>query len=139
MNWSHVDRLLINCSKRPGLDFGEADPRFRDYAEFLLRHDGAEGFIGSDQYIMLWSAFQLRELNAAYRVSDLMQGVVLIGTDGGDTAFGIDEATGRYLSVPIVGMSREMVRDEGASFEEFLESRASQNSIGSPIRHPRQE
>jgi hypothetical protein len=97
----------------------------RDYFEFLSRHNGAEGFLGTDRYIVLWSDLQLRELNEAYGVEDFAPSVLLIGTDGGDTAYGIDDATGRYVSVPIVGMSREALKDEGASFEEFLANTAS--------------
>lgn len=124
MNWSRIDQLLENCTTQPGLKSAETDPRFRDYAAFLLRYDGAEGFVGSS-YIALWSAAQTRELNEAYRVAEFVPGILLVGTDGGDTGFGIDEATGRYVSVPMIGMSREALRDEGASFEEFLENRAS--------------
>lgn len=125
MNWHRIDQLLADCTKQSALRSGEADPRFRDYVEFLTRYDGAEGFVGADNYIVLWSASQLRELNEAYRVADFVPGVLLFGTDGGDIAFGIDEATGRYVSVPMVGMAREAIRSEGASFEEFLENRAS--------------
>lgn len=125
MNWSRIDQLLGNCTKQPALTSGETDSRFRDYAEFLLRHNGAEGFVSGNSYVALWSAAQTRELNEAYRVAEFAPGVLLFGTDGSDTGFGIDEATGRYVSVPLVGMSREALRDEGASFEEFLESRAS--------------
>jgi hypothetical protein len=125
MNWSRIDQLLATCSKQTALRSAEADPRLRDYVDFLSRHDGAEGFVGADRYIVLWSDLQLRELNDAYRVADFAPGVLLIGTDGGDTGFGIDEATGHYVSVPMIGMSRETLNDEGASFEEFLENRAS--------------
>lgn len=125
MNWIRIDQLLSRCSRQAGLHSEEVDPRLLDYADFLRRHDGAEGFVDDDHYIVLWSASQLRELNDAYRVADLAPGVLLFGTDGGDTGFGIDKIGGRYVSVPMVGMSREALKDEGASFEEFLENRAS--------------
>jgi hypothetical protein len=124
VNWSRIDQLLANCSKQTGLRSADADPRLRDYSEFLSRHDGAEGFVGADRYIVLWGAQQLRELNVAYRVAEFAPSVLLIGTDGGDTGFGIDEATGCYVSVPMVGMSREALKHEGSSFEEFLANRA---------------
>ena len=101
------------------------DPRLRDYSEFLARYDGTEGFLAPDRYIALWSALQVRELNEAYRVAEFAPSLILIGTDGGDTGFGIDETTGRYVSVPMIGMAREAFNNEGASFEEFLANLAS--------------
>jgi hypothetical protein len=123
MNWHHIEQLLANCSKQSRLAPDMADQRLRDYAEFLARYDGAEGFLCSDNYIVLWSALQICELNFAYRIADFVPAVILFGTDGGDTVYGIDEATGRYVSLPLIGMSNETLRDEGASFEEFLENR----------------
>jgi hypothetical protein len=122
MNWSHVEQLLANCSKDAGFRETPND-RLRDYGEFLSRYDGAEGFVGVGQYLVLWSAEQIQELNAAYRVAEFAPGILLFGTDGGDTGFGIDEITGRYLSVPLIGLSRDAAKDEGSSFEEFLENR----------------
>lgn len=126
MNWIRIDQLLKNCWKQAGAEFLEADPRLRDYFEFLSRYDGAEGFLRTDRYIVLWSTLQIRELNHAYRVADFAPDVLLIGTDGGATGFGIDQITGRYMSVPMIGMSRKASKDEGATFEEFLERLASQ-------------
>jgi hypothetical protein len=125
MNWVRVNQLLVSCRKQISARCVESDPRLRDYLEFLSSYDGAEGFLSSGRYIVLWSALQVRELNDAYRVADFAPGVRLIGTDGGDTFFGIDETTGRYVSVPIIGMSREALKDEGGTFEEFLQRRAS--------------
>jgi len=123
MDWHRIEQLLANCSKHSGLT--TQNKRLRDYSEFLLRYDGAEGFVGTDNYIVLWNALQIGELNDSYRVSDFVPRIILIGTNGGDTGFGIDESTGRYVSVPLIGMSHEALRDEGASFQEFLENRAS--------------
>lgn len=123
MNWARIEHLLASCEKQPpsqapaGLSLG-------DYGEVLTRYNGLEGFVGSDQYLQLWKAEDIVGLNAAYHVEDFVPGINLIGTDGGDTGYGIEAATKYYVSVPLVGMSRKAVRDVGASFEEFLEKLA---------------
>jgi hypothetical protein len=121
MKWMYVEKLLANCTKqrvagvhRPALVLPG------DYGELFLHYDGVEGFVGREQYLLLWKAEQLEELNAAYQVAEFAPGIVLVGTDGGDTGFGLDEKTGRYVSVPLIGLSREATRDAGGSFEEFL-------------------
>ncbi len=123
MNWARIEYLLASCEKQPpghapaGLSLG-------DYADVLARYSGLEGFVGSEQYLQLWKAEDIVGLNAAYHVQDFAPGIDLIGTDGGDTGYGIDTATKRYVSVPLVGMSRNEVREVGANFEEFLEKLA---------------
>jgi hypothetical protein len=69
---------------------------------------------------MLWPAESLDEFNQGYAVQAYVPGVFLIGTDGGNTVFGVT-AEGRYVSVPLIGMAPEYVEELGTSFEEFLE------------------
>lgn len=74
-----------------------------DYRAFLQQSDGLEGFAGPNAYLMLWSAKELLELNTAYSVAEFAPGLVLIGTDGGDTGYGFVEGPGtnrtcRFLS-----------------------------------------
>lgn len=120
MNWIRIEHLLASCEKQPP-SHAPARLSLGDYADVLARYNGLEGFVGSEQYLQLWKAEDIVGLNAAYHVEDLVPGVNLIGTDGGDTGYGIQSATRHYVSVPLVGMSRNAVRDVGASFEEFLE------------------
>ena len=123
MNWARIEQLLASCEKQPpchapaGLSLG-------DYADVLAKHNGLEGLVGSEKYLQLWRAEDIVGLNAAYHVQDFAPGIDLIGTDGGDTGYGIETVTKRYVSVPLVGMSRNAVREIGANFEEFLEKLA---------------
>ena len=124
MNWQRIEQILRDCTKEPAIP-GTLPPAIPpDYAEFLRRFNGIEGFVGPEQYLMLWRAEQVEELNTAYATAEHLPGVLLIGTDGSDTGFGVD-AGGRYKSVPLVAMSLAEIRDIGGSFEEFLERIAS--------------
>jgi len=119
MNIANVTELLRECVVAHGADAVPAfvPPQYRD---FLRLHNGGEGFIGPDRYVILWRAEQLQELNAGYSVGEFLPGVLLIGTDGGDTAYGIDDNS-QYVSVPIVGMALDEVQVIGSSLEQFLQ------------------
>lgn len=121
MNWIRVEQLLAECVKLPATDHSSRLVNVGDYDVVLAKYSGIEGFVGARQYLVLWSAEQIVELNAAYQVSVYVPDVVLIGTDGADTAFGIDSQSKRFVSLPLVGMSREQLRTLGQTFEEFLE------------------
>lgn len=93
-----------------------------DYGSFLQESDGLEGFTGPGSYLILWSAQELPELNAGYNVAELATGLVLIGTDGGDTGYGFlrGGGTNRYIQVPLVGLSRGTVEAIGNSLVEMV-------------------
>ena len=91
-----------------------------NYGDVLKWHNGIEGFVGPTEYLMLWSVEQIPTLNAGYQVGDFAPGILLVGSDGGGNAYGIDKSTGKFGSVPFVGMSRSGFKEMGATFEEFL-------------------
>ena len=96
------------------------------FSAFLAHANGGEGDVGENGYAMLWSAGELPELNTAYQVSEFVDDVVLIGSDGSGEAFGLDYASGSavYIRLPFVGMSREVIVHMGNSFDDFIESLA---------------
>ncbi len=95
-----------------------------DYRQVLRDSDGLEGFVAPETYLSLWSTSDLASLNEAYAVGEFLPGVVLLGTDGGDTGYGFTSRgrQNRYIIVPLVGMSPETAREVADSFSEFLGS-----------------
>ncbi len=93
-----------------------------DYKHVLLRSDGLEGFAAPDVYLALWSWSELVDLNTGYQIAEFLPGVTLIGTDGGDTGYGVTWENGapRYFDVPLIGMGWVTVTIHGASFAELL-------------------
>ena len=92
-----------------------------DYCTLLQESDGVEGFVGPDAYLMLWSPHELLELNVAYSVAEFAPGLVLMGTDGGDTGYGFVEGeTTQYAQVPLVGLSREAAEYMGGTLLEMI-------------------
>ncbi len=70
-----------------------------DYCEFLARYDGTEGFIGPDQYLILWKASDLPRLNKAYK-GEARAGPRAHWNNGGGTAFAIETRAHRYVAMP---------------------------------------
>ncbi len=93
-----------------------------DYQQFLLNMDGGEGFVGSGSYLILWRLSELAGFNTEYESASYCPGVLLIGSNGGGEAFGIDRNDGKicYFQVPFVGMDRSLIEVLSITFEGFL-------------------
>lgn len=92
------------------------------YRDFLKRSNGFEGFLANDRYLVLWSVEQIVELNEAYSVAEFAAGLLLIGSDGGDTGYGFDTRIEpmKVCEVPFVGMSLQTIKPLAESFDKFL-------------------
>jgi hypothetical protein len=123
--------ILRSCQLRPPASAAQVKEAERvlsfelpaDYKELLLQTNGLEGFVSPTSYLLLWSIADVPELNEGYAVADFLPGVVLLGTDGGDTGYGFARREGavQYVSVPLVGMGPEVVSVMGSTFEEVVE------------------
>jgi hypothetical protein len=93
----------------------------KDYIEFISYSNGAEGNIG-ENYLILWSIEDIIELNEAYGVNEFAKGLVLFGSDGGDTAFAFDTRTNetQIVTVPFMGMDLDEVTMCSNTFNGFL-------------------
>lgn len=92
------------------------------YRELMLRSNGLEGFMGEYHYLVLWPIEQVVELNDAYSVSEFAPGLLLIGSDGGDTGYAFDTRMEGLplVEVPFIGMSLDEAKPKGSSFADFL-------------------
>ena len=94
----------------------------RDYVEFLMTTDGAEGFV-SNAYVILWTVDELASLNEGYEVEENAPGLLIFGSDGGGEAYGFDtrQTDWTIVQVPFVGMSWALAQPLAKSFRGFLE------------------
>jgi hypothetical protein len=92
-----------------------------DYVDFLKTSNGAEGNIGQS-YIMLWSLEDIVTLNEAYAVNEFAPGLLIIGSDGGGTAYAFDLRTEQMqlVEVPFIGMSLDEIRVLSNTFDGFI-------------------
>lgn len=94
----------------------------REYADFMLYSNGAEGVIGTTSYLALWPIEEIIPLNEAYAVSEFAPGLILFGSDGAGEGYAFDtrSATLPVVQVPFVGMSLSETTLRGGTFGEFL-------------------
>jgi hypothetical protein len=84
----------------------EAESHFdlpKEYAQFLQRANGGEGFVGQNAYVIFWRLEELPEMNRAYQVDEYAPGLFLFGSDGGGEAFAFDS---RSAGVDIVSFTK---------------------------------
>lgn len=94
-----------------------------DYRQFAILYNGAEGWIGSEGYLRLWSVESLVSENRFHEVNRRAPGLVLFGGDGGGSGYAFDYRDSmkmRYVIVPLIGISLEHAYPCGKSFVEFL-------------------
>lgn len=93
------------------------------YRAFLDASNGYDDVLGTG-YLSLWPAGQLVPRNEGYEVARKLADVVLIGSNGGGTVYGIDWSGGapQFVSVPFVPMQREELRILATTFRDFVEA-----------------
>lgn len=93
-----------------------------DYLNFLRISNGAEGPIGSKNYLVLWSIEELEQTNVEYGTSEFAPGLVLVGTDGGNTGYGFDCRVPPYkvVEVQLAGMNWDDAKQVADTFTSFV-------------------
>ena len=94
--------------------------KYKKFEKYINECLCGEGMIGENSYLILWEKSDIEELNDDYEVNEFLTNCVLIGSDGGDTAYGINEA-GEFFATPFIGMNDDEVEIMGNNFEEFIE------------------
>lgn len=92
---------------------------YKPYEDYLRQTLSGEGMVGENNYLLLWKKNEIEELNDLYETREFLSDVILIGSDGGDMAYGID-IKGRYIEVPFIGMDDEEMKVIGNSFDDFI-------------------
>ena len=72
----------------------------KKYIEFMREHNGGEGDIG-ETWLVLYSLEELQEVNDDYETEEFLPGRIIIGSNGGDELYGIDN-NGNYFNVPML-------------------------------------
>jgi len=122
--------LLAGCTMRTGATESQIASLQRwaatelpsPYLDLLGKTNGVEGFVMDNSYLILWPAEDVRKNNEGYSVDEFAPGLMLIGSNGGVTAYGFDtrRRTGEIIEVPFIGMSLDEVRAAGKDLEDFL-------------------
>ncbi|WP_236293580.1 SMI1/KNR4 family protein [Paenibacillus allorhizoplanae] len=109
-------------------DIVEVETQFQlkfppDYVEFMLEANGGEGTVGERNYLRLWKIEELIQDNEEYAVHDFAPGLILIGSDGGGTAYGYDfrNEIPKLVEVDFIGLDLDSPFYSTYKFSEFIE------------------
>lgn len=93
--------------------------KYHKFTQYINSYYSGEGMVGSNSYLILWEKDDIEELNDIYEVNEYLNGCMLIGSDGGDMAYGIRD-DGIFFTIPFIGMSDEEIITMGEDFTEFI-------------------
>ena len=94
--------------------------KYVNFEEYLNHTVCGEGMVGENNYLLLWEKNEIEELNDDYETQAFLNNIILIGSDGGDMAYGID-ISGKYIEVPFIGMDDEEVKVIAEDFDGFID------------------
>ena len=94
--------------------------RYKAFKDYLKQTVSGEGMVGENNYLSLWEKNEIEELNNSYETQEFLSNILLIGSDGGDTAYGIN-VNGKYIEVPFIGMDDEEVEIVADDFDGFID------------------
>lgn len=93
------------------LEIGMIFPK--QYREFMLETNGAEGDVGQNSYLALWSIEEIVPLNIDGKVEEFTPGLVQFASDGGGIAYAFDK---RDNELSIVAIPDDSIHIEDAVF-----------------------
>ena len=118
MNKETIEKLK-EFDIRKSEDF-ELSEKYKVFYKFFEQTISGEGMVGENNYLMLWNKDDIEELNNDYEVQEFLTDIILIGSDGGDMAYGIN-VDGKYIEVPFIGMDDDEVIIIAENFDEFID------------------
>jgi len=120
-NWTFNAAAPAELLENIELAIGRSLPR--DYVAFLRTHSGGEGPTGRCDYLIVFRAEELLDLNRSYGINEYVPGLFLFGSDGCGEAFCFDMRQGSMpiVSVPWIGMSFTTIEAVASNFTTLLQ------------------
>ena len=95
------------------------------YINILRLSNGLAGPIDKNAYIILWPIEEVIENNEDYTTREFLPGVFLIGSDGGEIAYGLDlrpssDSYQQFKIVPFMDIDWNEAKFLGCTFSDFV-------------------
>src|ERR1700722_11838545 len=107
-----IEQLIAGCTKNEAASQDAIDGLLeavpygvpRAYIDLMRAHNGVEGFIGENAYLIMWRIEELVEMNVGYNFTAHLPYLVLFGTNGGDAGYAFDSRSPNMpvLEVPFI-------------------------------------
>lgn len=93
--------------------------KYKDFEFVLNMIVCGTGPVGDNGYLILWEKDILEKRNDDYMVSEFLDDVFLIGSDGGENAFGVNIKK-QFIVVPFFDMRNENICVLANTFDGFI-------------------
>lgn len=92
------------------------------YKNFLMAHNGAEGPIGGNSYLVLWPIEDIISLNEEYGAFEFTPEILYFGSDGGEMAYAFDRRTliVKIIEIPFESISIDDAVELSDDFDDFI-------------------
>ena len=91
-----------------------------DYLEFIKKHNGAEGFLSNDNYILLWNVQDLIALNPYYKDEPKCTNYFFFGSDGSNLGFAFDKKNKNIIAIDFIEIGITEPEFIATSFKLFI-------------------
>ena len=116
MNSETAKKMIVFRKVDDKLDFS-LNCKYKKYKNYLTVLSSGSGMIGANSYLVLWSMKKAED--RAMKEGKFLTDIILIGSDGGNMAYGIN-LEGKYVQVPFIGMDDDEVEIIASDFDEFI-------------------
>ena len=115
----YMTDMELNEPSNP-LEINKAD----ELKKVLLEHfyNGAEGSIGENSYLVIWSIEDIISLNEEYGVFEFTPEILYFGSDGGDMAYAFDRRNSavKIVEIPFESISVNDAVTLSDDFDDFI-------------------
>lgn len=94
----------------------------KEFLEFIKSYNGAEGFLGENNYIAFWNVEQLISLNPYYEDNKECEELFFFATDGSNIGYAFDKKNGYIIAIDFLDISRVKPDIVADTFEAFLDN-----------------
>lgn len=101
-----------------------------DYVDFMSSYNGGVGFVGdSDNYLDLWTAENVNNLNPYFPNEEFAKQVIIIGSNGSGTLYGFDLIEKWFFETDEYEMDRASVTKCGNTFLDLIKYLETNGSV----------
>jgi hypothetical protein len=90
------------------------------FLEFFKNHNGAEGSVGENGFLLIWNINDLIALNPYYEGEAECERLFFFGSNGSDFGYALEKETGKVVGVCFLDIGQEQPEMMAESFETFL-------------------
>jgi len=92
----------------------------KEYLDFISKYNGAEGDIGTEQYLSLWDIENILSCNPYYEGVDECLNLFFFGTDGSNYGYAFEKNNGNVVGIDFLDIGNVSPKVIGSSFKDFL-------------------